>query len=661
MTPEDPFAASPRAHRGVSGTVRAFGFRLHLPSLLLFLGCLGASIAAFAWLRAREEARARATFDHEATAVVSNLRSALERPLEILEATGSFFEASRQVSRTEFASFVKPALERHPGVRALEWIPIVPAAERARHEAAARADGLVGFEFRERASDGAMISAGKRSEYLPIFYMEPGHPLVLGFDCASDTERRAIADRARSGGVTVASARIRLLDDPPSVFSVVVFRPVFDADRPRSPAAVRGFACEVFRVRAVAEPAIQESLRRGIDVVLLDPGALPDKRVLFESSPGIATRTPEHVFETPLSYADREWRLVLSAAASRRADLASAPWLALFAGTAGGALAALALSTLRVIRRLRSQVRAAQRLGQYTLLEKIGQGGAGVVHKARHAMLRRPTAIKFLSEASDDARGIERFEREVQLTSELTHPNTVVIYDFGRTPAGVFYYVMEYIDGIDLDQLVKRAGPLPAARVVHLLKQVCAALTEAHDIGLIHRDIKPANLMVCRRGGIPDFVKLMDFGLVKDLGGTPHGHSVTRSAAATIVGTPLFMAPESISSPREVDRRADIYALGAVAYYLLTALPVFTAESVIEVYTHHLYSEPVPPSERTTQSVPEGLERIVLRCLAKAPASRFESARALARELTELDDVEDWTDEQARSWWDLHEDSARGA
>jgi serine/threonine-protein kinase len=195
---------------------------------------------------------------------------------------------------------------------------------------------------------------------------------------------------------------------------------------------------------------------------------------------------------------------------------------------------------------------------------------------------------------------------------------------------------------------------------VHLLKQVCEALAEAHDVGLIHRDIKPANLMVCRRGGISDFVKLMDFGLVKDLGGVESTGAVARSAAG-IVGTPLFMAPESISSPRDVDRRADIYALGAVAYYLLVAAPVFTAETVIEVCTHHLYSEPVPPSERVSQAVPPGLERIVLRCLSKDPASRFATARALLQALSELEDVEPWSEEQARAWWERHGNRAPAA
>ena len=206
---------------------------MHLPALVAFVACAVCAAVVFWWLRGRAEAEKRAAFDREATAVVSNLRSALERPLEVLEASAALFEASADVTRAEFGDFVRPALERHPGVRALEWIPLVERGQRRSYEEAARRDGLIGFEFRERGPDGSMLPAREREQYLPIYYMEPGHPLVLGFDCASDAERLAIARRARDLGGAVASQRIRLLDDPPSVYSIVEGRQA-DTDEPVS-------------------------------------------------------------------------------------------------------------------------------------------------------------------------------------------------------------------------------------------------------------------------------------------------------------------------------------------------------------------------------------------------------------------------------------------
>jgi CHASE1-domain containing sensor protein/predicted Ser/Thr protein kinase len=649
--PVSPSSTSRR--RGISGTFRTFAdLRLHTPALLAFALCALGALAMFFWFRGRVEQTTRVAFEREATLVVSNLRSALERPLEVLEASGTLFEASREVTRSEFATFVKPALERHPGVRALEWIPIVPGVDRARYEASARADGITGYEFRQYAPDGQMVSAESRSEYLPIYYMEPGHPLVLGFDCASDAERRSIAERARRTGSAAASERIRLLDDPPSVSSIVTFRPVYDTTLPRSPAAVRGFTCEVFRVPTVVERAIDESIRRGLEVALLDPAAPPKKQLLFESSAALATR-PVHGprYESTLRYADRDWRLLLATGAAYRADADSPAWLALIAGLAGGALLGLSISAFRIIRRLRRQVRSAQTLGQYTVLEKLGQGGVGVVHKAQHGMLRRPTAIKFLAEQSSDPKTLARFEREVQLTSELTHPNTIAVYDYGRTPDGVFYYVMEYIDGVNLEQLVQQEGRLPPGRVVHLLEQACRSLAEAHGIGLIHRDIKPGNLMICERGAIPDFVKVMDFGLVKNVAGVAVADPVTETATASVIGTPLYLAPEAITNPHGVDGRADIYALGAVAYFLLVGDVVFRGQTVVDVCTQHLYATPQSPSQRLGFFMPSGLEALVMRCLSKDPASRFPDAGALLEALSRLTDVEPWSEQQAREWW----------
>jgi serine/threonine-protein kinase len=314
------------------------------------------------------------------------------------------------------------------------------------------------------------------------------------------------------------------------------------------------------------------------------------------------------------------------------------------------ALLAIVLSTLVsfVTFRLRRSVVSNRRLGQYTLTEKIGEGGMGIVYRAEHAMLRRPTAIKLLPPGRAGEDSLKRFEREVQLTARLTNPHTVSIYDFGRTPDGLFYYVMEYLDGLDLEDLVKESGPLAAGRAVRILRQVCAALSEAHGIGLIHRDIKPANILLCERGGIPDIAKVLDFGLVKDVSDTS-GAGLT--AENVLHGTPQYMAPEAIRDSGSADPRSDLYALGAVGYFLLTGTPVFAGKSPLETIHHHLQTEPEPLSRRLGRAVPAELEALILRCLAKEPDQRPESAKALARALAACQDVPPWDEAGAQGWW----------
>jgi serine/threonine-protein kinase len=310
----------------------------------------------------------------------------------------------------------------------------------------------------------------------------------------------------------------------------------------------------------------------------------------------------------------------------------------------------VATLTTRVIYGLRQRVREARQLGQYWLEQKLGEGGMGVVYRASHALLRRPTAVKLLVSERAGERAIQRFEREVRLTARLTHPNTVTIYDYGRTPEGVFYYAMELLDGIDLEELVRTTGPLPPARACHILLQVAGALAEAHAIGLIHRDVKPANIMICRQIGRADIAKLLDFGLVRELDSVDK----TRSDIHTLTGTPLYMAPESIVNPHGVDGRADLYALAAVGYFLLVGTPVFEAHTVVEVCGLHLHAVPVPPSERLGRPLPEGLERAILRGLAKNPVDRFPSAEAFARELLLAQEGVIWTPEEAQAWWSRH-------
>jgi hypothetical protein len=307
----------------------------------------------------------------------------------------------------------------------------------------------------------------------------------------------------------------------------------------------------------------------------------------------------------------------------------------------------LATWTSHVVYRLRRSVQEARKLGQYTLQTQIGEGGMGVVFRARHSMLRRPTVVKLLPLEKAGLANIARFEREVQLTSQLSSPNTVAIFDFGRTDDGIFYYAMEHLDGIDLQQLVAESGPLPAPRAIHVLSQVCCALAEAHEAGLVHRDVKPGNVMLCRHGGAFDVVKVLDFGLVKDISA---GGDATLTHTEAVLGTPLYVSPEAIVEPDKVDARSDLYAVGALAYHLLTRQPVFDGRTVAEVYARHLYTQPVPPSQHVA-SVPADLEALIMSCLEKSAQARPQSARALRAALLSCADAGGWSEDDAREFW----------
>jgi len=310
----------------------------------------------------------------------------------------------------------------------------------------------------------------------------------------------------------------------------------------------------------------------------------------------------------------------------------------------------------RLGRKVTAAVLEARQLGQYTLEKKIGEGGMGEVYRASHAMLRRPTAVKLLRPDKANETEIARFEREVQLTAQLTHPNTIRIYDFGRTPEDVFYYAMEYLNGINLQDLVEQTGPQPAGRIIYVLQQTCASLAEAHGIDLIHRDIKPANIMLCDLGGDHDVVKVLDFGIVKDLG-TGGDSQLTQAGAFS--GTPLYIAPETIRSAGDVDTRVDVYALGAVGYFMLTGRTIFPDDiPAVDILTRQLTEMPPPPSEVCEAAMPADLDELIMCCLAKEPDERPAGAAALLDELRTLDDANSWGAREAKRWWALHADLA---
>ena len=322
--------------------------------------------------------------------------------------------------------------------------------------------------------------------------------------------------------------------------------------------------------------------------------------------------------------------------------------------------AGIAIVGSRVIYRMGTDIGRARRMGSYQLVEKLGEGGMGEVWKAEHRMLARPAAIKLvrsgLGTGPGRSEGTEhhRFEREVQATAQLRSPHTVEVYDYGLTEDRTFYYVMELLDGLSLEELVKRYGPVPPERAAHLLRQACHSLGEAHARGMVHRDIKPANVFLCRYGEDLDFVKVLDFGLVKRAG-TAARQDVKLTDVGTFAGTPAYGSPEGAAGEgEEIDPRSDLYSLGCVGYWLLTGRTVFRANSPMLMLVQHIHQEPEPPSRHTELQVPAELDALILDCLRKDKTERPHSAEILASRLAVLRFTQDWSSERARQWWDTH-------
>jgi serine/threonine protein kinase len=299
-----------------------------------------------------------------------------------------------------------------------------------------------------------------------------------------------------------------------------------------------------------------------------------------------------------------------------------------------------------------------KRLGPYELEEKIGEGGMGVVYRAHHALMRRPTAVKILPPEKSSPAAIERFEREVKYTSQLQHPNTISIYDYGRTANGLFYYAMELLEGLDLDQLIRREGPLPEGRVLSILRQVCESLREAHDLGLVHRDIKPANIMLCNRGGVVDMVKVLDFGIVQDRSRD------TSKSNEMLAGTPAYMAPECFANPNSVDMRADTFAVGAVGFLLLTGTPLLEASNLPELLKQHQKDISSAAANRLQANTDESerqisprLIQLIARCVAPDRKDRLASASDILTEISSCRPTIAWDNSAARAWWQKAEDS----
>jgi serine/threonine-protein kinase len=310
--------------------------------------------------------------------------------------------------------------------------------------------------------------------------------------------------------------------------------------------------------------------------------------------------------------------------------------------------AGIAFAGSLIVNGLRTELHAARSLGQYRLIRKLGAGGMGEVYLAEHCLLKRPCAIKLIRpEAGANPLALARFEREVQSSARLAHHNSIAIYDYGHSDDGTFYYVMEYLSGMSLAELIERHGPMLPGRVIYVFRQICAGLAEAHALGLVHRDLKPSNIYLCTLAGEADVAKILDFGLVKL---TREPDAAVLTADFTVSGTPLYMAPEQAAADKSLDGRADIYSLGAVMYHALTGQPPFAGDSPVTIMIAHSRDDVVPPSE-VRPGIPQDLETIVLRCLAKKPADRFQNVKELSDALAVCASADEWGARAAEEWW----------
>ncbi len=597
--------------------------------------------AVYAW----DDERVTADVERRTNELASTLRTGLATPVESLFSISAYLQIPREMglSSQQFQTFCKPAIDRHPEIAGLEWFPLVDSAERATFEKFV-GNEQPAFRITEPTRAGDMVAAVARDFHVPLTLMYPVVPPVSGLDLAFDPRRLAFVERALQTGQITLSDRFALVEDPPDVLSVAAYAPVTAAHWvPRDagvPAFSRGVAVALFRLNPLVLSMVGGEHTQGIVFELWDPSAREEARLIHRSgSPPSEAR--QHSADIP--FVDRTYRLVVYSTEPRGGWL---PLLAFLFSAAGVWVTAGYLDARSRASRL---LRKAQRLGQYQVESRIASGGMGTIYRARHALMRRPTAIKIAN--AEQAASI--FEKEVLLTSSLTHPNTVMVYDFGRGENGTFYYAMEFIDGYDLEELVQMHGPVPAGRAIRLLLQACGALAEAHQRGLIHRDIKPSNLMVTERGGVRDFLKVLDFGLAKP---QVAPSDVAASVSAGFAGTPGYLAPEVIAG-RPASEVSDIFSLGAVAFYLVAGHGPFSqAKSVAEALTLALTRDPQVPAD-----VPPALASVIVACLSREPQGRPRSMQALSERLRHaMEECPPWTAQDAERWWAAHPHPGRG-
>lgn len=612
------------------------------PLGVLLVGGL-ATWAGFTFVRQRERVQHQLVEQRRAADATSAIFLALQVPVEAALTLPAFLGASARVSHDEFEAFARALLERHASLKKLQWAVRVPGPERAAFEAA------WGVAIREPDGSGRMVPAHERSEYYPILYVAPETPGVVGLDVTFDEPRRAMIAHAVSTGRATLSPRFRLVEDATDVFSVAVNAPLRRALQGSTGNEVVGVGAAIFRPQVVIAEAVGSLDLQGLRFRLVDTSA-GQSDVLFvhpaDAEMSWLRETPptEQQYNRDFNYLDRRWTIQWR----WDAPAGKSAWWVLGLGSLVTLLTMGVVALRSMMSSLRSEMSAAQRLGNYRLERKLGQGGMGTVYLAQHAFLRRPTAIKVIRPDPNAPELFRRFEREAQYTSRLTHPNTIFIFDYGETDRGVFYYAMEYVQGVTLRELVRAIGPLPLARVQHIMDQAAGALAEAHSHGILHRDIKPENVMICEQGGVPDFVKVLDFGLVKDASKTLDSGL---SARVALLGTPGYIAPETITDPSAFSPASDVYSMGALLYFLVTGRRVHQASSRVQVLKLALESDPVLPSVHLEGGLPSAWETFILRCLNRDPRERPADAGAFRRELLGLKCPTRYSEAEALQWW----------
>ncbi|HYQ15700.1 MAG TPA: CHASE domain-containing protein [Polyangiaceae bacterium] len=607
-------------------------------------------LATLAARRAREQARRE--FDDRSRLVAAHVEQSFNAPLEALYGIHALGCALPDVDQARFEQFASRLIERYPSLAALELFDVVRGDERDDFERRLSARLGYAFSFQEPASAPpfGMVVSPRRERHVVLTRLLPFHKELHGLDITFDPLRREQIAAATRAGTATVTEKFRLVEDPEGVFSVAVYDPLYaDGQVPATEAEreseLRGFAIALYRLAPLMHAALSgtELGKSSIALVDRDPRLSQGDALLFGSREALQARDFE--FHYDLHFAGRAWTFVSSRSAPPQLATA-APTLVV--GSFGSVLLAALVALVVSLRASRRRFHALEALGPYTLLREIGGGGMGRVYEAQHSLLRRPAAIKVIAQEQASAEQLRRFDLEAKMTSRLCHPNTVVVFDYGRTRRGDFYYAMEYVDGITWETLVRRYGSQPAARARHLLVQACGALSEAHGLGLVHRDIKPSNLMLRQGGGIFDFVKVLDFGLVRVTRGIEAG----MSGPGTLLGTPRYMAPEAFASSQS-GPRADLYSLGCVAYFLLSGHEPFTAKTDAGVATLHLTRMPPTLQGRCQPDFTPAFERVVMRCLAKNPDERYSSAAHLLRALAELD-LPPWTQAEAAAFWAEH-------
>jgi serine/threonine-protein kinase len=615
-------------------------------ALLLLVTGTAASVEAWRRNQQQEEETRAEFFRIRANELNNKVRREFELPIEALRVTTALFQSVPYVREDQFRNFVAPVLTRYPTLVSVEWAELVRDADRALFEA----PDLNGLAIIHRLGESVPEPAPRSPIYLPIRFSEPPTRRMLGTDLLLDPSRLAHLETAAATAEPVLTPSY--LADPSDENSrlftayLAAYPASSSATDLHSPSTgLRGVAIGTLAIRRAMDRALREFNLGGMSIALYDTSERGHS-LLFVSSKAHALQMQSDLARSiPFAFGHRDWRVDIAPEALPRPSAWDS--IDLIAGLAATLLLSLGSLGIGALVYLLREADDARKLGKYTLLEPIGRGGMGVVYRARHALLRRETAVKVLKpENETDREAVARFEREVHLTTRLTHPNTIAIYDYGRTRQGEFYYVMELVRGLSLETLVRTHGPQPAGRVIHLMRQVAGALWEAHDAGLVHRDVKPENVMVTCRGPVADFVKVLDFGLGKD-SKAPDPHL---TQADMVVGTPLYMSPEQLRR-QPLDGRADIYSLGTVAYFLLTGTDVFTGGSSFDIGMKHLEQDPEPPSRRLGVRIAPSLEQIVMRCLEKNPASRYADAGELLEALDVARSFVGWTNAEALEWW----------